>query len=100
MPQKATHPETAKRLEEKAKEILTVLNSPEGIDLWKLRGLAISEGGLVNGTFYQNSRNLSNSTHQNYLQMKFDARRGPNLSEFMIDTGEKMGQNERATLPL
>jgi hypothetical protein len=41
--------ETAKRMEEKSRQILAVLNSPE-IDLWKLRGLAITEGGLINGT--------------------------------------------------
>ena len=37
-------------LEEKAKAIRTVLGEPE-VDLWKLRSLAISEGGLVNGEF-------------------------------------------------
>lgn len=34
---------------EKAKEIHAVLAEPE-VDLWKLRELALSEGGLVNGT--------------------------------------------------
>jgi hypothetical protein len=36
------------QLEDKAKEISFVLEQPD-IDLWKLRTLAISEGGLVNG---------------------------------------------------
>ena len=36
------------KAEEKAKEISALLDQPE-IDLWKLRALAISEGGLVNG---------------------------------------------------
>ena len=35
---------------QKAKEIEAVLRD-ENVDLWKLRGLAISEGGLVNGSF-------------------------------------------------
>lgn len=36
---------------DKAKEIEAVLQDEEGdVDLWRLRGLALSEGGLVNGT--------------------------------------------------
>ena len=34
----------------KAIEISNVLSEPN-VDLWKLRELALSEGGLVNGTF-------------------------------------------------
>ena len=34
----------------KAEEIRRVLSEPV-VDLWKLRELALSEGGLVNGTF-------------------------------------------------
>jgi hypothetical protein len=44
---------SAKRLEEKSRQILAVLHATTTsgeIDLWKLRGLAITEGGLVNGT--------------------------------------------------
>ena len=33
---------------DKAKEIALVLSQPD-VDLWRLRELAISEGGLVNG---------------------------------------------------
>jgi hypothetical protein len=36
-------------LDAKAEEINLVLSEPD-VDLWKLRGLALSEGGLVNGT--------------------------------------------------
>jgi hypothetical protein len=39
---------SAAYLTEKAQEIERVLSGPE-IDLWKLRELALSEGGLVNG---------------------------------------------------
>ena len=35
---------------EKAIEINQVLNEPE-IDLWRLREFALTEGGLINGTF-------------------------------------------------
>jgi hypothetical protein len=38
-------------LVEKAVEIILILNEPE-IDLWRLRELAISEGGLVNGKLF------------------------------------------------
>lgn len=38
----------AKQLEAKAEEINRVLGE-EDVDLWKLRELALSEGGLVNG---------------------------------------------------
>lgn len=34
----------------KREEILEVLTKPE-VDLWKLRELALSEGGLVNGEY-------------------------------------------------
>jgi hypothetical protein len=34
----------------KAEEINLILLQPE-VDLWRLRELALSEGGLVNGTF-------------------------------------------------
>jgi hypothetical protein len=37
-----------KELQEKAEEINLVLLQPD-VDLWKLRELALSEGGLVNG---------------------------------------------------
>jgi len=37
------------QMTDKAKEIEVVLEE-ENVDLWKLRGLALSEGGLVNGT--------------------------------------------------
>ena len=36
-------------LKEKAEEINLVLLQPS-VDLWRLRELALSEGGLVNGT--------------------------------------------------
>jgi hypothetical protein len=36
-------------LKGKAEEIYLVLAEPE-VDLWKLRELALTEGGLVNGT--------------------------------------------------
>ena len=35
----------------KIAKILQVLDEPN-VDLWKLRGLALSEGGLVNGTLW------------------------------------------------
>jgi hypothetical protein len=38
-------------LEAKAEEINLVLSEPD-VDLWKLRALALSEGGLVNGTCF------------------------------------------------
>jgi hypothetical protein len=38
------------QFQEKAKQIRAVLNQQPAIDLWQLRALAISEGGLVNGT--------------------------------------------------
>ena len=37
-------------LQKKAEEIELLLSQPD-IDLWKLRGLALMPGGLVNGTF-------------------------------------------------
>jgi hypothetical protein len=37
-------------LQKKAEEIELLLSQPD-IDLWKLRGLALTPGGLVNGTF-------------------------------------------------
>ena len=40
-----------KSLEKKAEEINLVLLQPQ-VDLWKLRGLALSEGGLVNGACF------------------------------------------------
>lgn len=39
------------RLVEKAHDIDLILNEPE-IDLWMLRELALTEGGLVNGMFF------------------------------------------------
>lgn len=57
-------PEIAKRLEEKAKVIHDILNSNETIDLWKLRGLAIAEGGLVNGMYGPSSWRIF--THKNH----------------------------------
>jgi hypothetical protein len=43
------HPNTKQaRMREKAEEINLVLLAPD-VDLWKLRELALSEGGLVNG---------------------------------------------------
>jgi hypothetical protein len=36
-------------LDAKAEEINLILSEPD-VDLWKLRALALSEGGLVNGT--------------------------------------------------
>jgi hypothetical protein len=39
-----------KNMQEKAEEINLVLLRPD-VDLWKLRELALSEGGLVNGTY-------------------------------------------------
>ena len=35
----------------KAEEIRRILSEPV-VDLWKLRELALTEGGLVNGKFY------------------------------------------------
>jgi len=40
--------ETPPYLEDKAAEITQVLAAPK-VDLWKLRELSLSEGGLVNG---------------------------------------------------
>ena len=40
---------SASKLAEKEREIEDVLCSPD-VDLWRLRELALSEGGLVNGT--------------------------------------------------
>jgi hypothetical protein len=37
--------------DDKAQEIEQILNEEE-VDLWRLRELALSEGGLVNGTLY------------------------------------------------
>jgi hypothetical protein len=45
-------------LEAKAEEINLVLSEPD-VDLWKLRALALSEGGLVNGTY----NNISIAMH-------------------------------------
>jgi hypothetical protein len=39
----------------KAEQINLVLSEPD-VDLWKLRELALTEGGLVNGTFPYLSR--------------------------------------------
>jgi hypothetical protein len=39
---------TYRTLQEKADEINLVMLQPD-VDLWKLRELALSEGGLVNG---------------------------------------------------
>jgi hypothetical protein len=48
----ANHPnQYCYRLVEKALEIDLILNEPE-IDLWLLRELALTEGGLVNGTYF------------------------------------------------
>ena len=44
----ATNPSS--KLANKAEEIRHILSEPT-VDLWRLRELAISEGGLVNGTF-------------------------------------------------
>jgi hypothetical protein len=41
---------SALALASKAEEINLVLSEPD-VDLWRLRELAISEGGLVNGAF-------------------------------------------------
>jgi hypothetical protein len=38
------------QLAKKAEEIRLVLSGPD-VDLWKLRELALTEGGLVNGKF-------------------------------------------------
>lgn len=43
-------PSQFRDLQEKAEEINLVLLQPN-VDLWKLRELALTEGGLVNGTF-------------------------------------------------
>lgn len=48
-----TMSEHKRQLEKKARQIIEVLESPT-VDLWKLRGLAISQGGLVNGRFLIN----------------------------------------------
>jgi hypothetical protein len=40
-----------RNLQEKAEEINLVLLQP-AVDLFKLRELALSDGGLVNGTYY------------------------------------------------
>jgi hypothetical protein len=42
---------TYRNLQEKADEINLELLQPD-VDLWKLRELALSEGGLVNGMSY------------------------------------------------
>jgi hypothetical protein len=47
----ALHHVASYHLVEKAVEINLILNEPE-IDLWRLRELAISEGGLVNGKLF------------------------------------------------
>lgn len=36
--------------DDKARQIRAVLNQQPVIDLWQLRALALSDGGLVNGT--------------------------------------------------
>jgi hypothetical protein len=51
-----THHQTTKatpfrNLQEKAEEINLTLLQPD-VDLWKLRELALSDGGLVNGTYF------------------------------------------------
>ena len=43
---------TLQGLKEKADEINLLLLSPS-VDLWRLRELALSEGGLVNGTLIE-----------------------------------------------
>ena len=45
------------RLTEKAELINRVLSEPE-VDLWKLRELALSDGGLVNGEFPMSCQNV------------------------------------------
>lgn len=40
----------AEIFQRKAEEIIQVLSEPQ-VDLWKLRELALSDGGLVNGVF-------------------------------------------------
>lgn len=42
---------TPHNLQEKAEEINLTLLQPD-VDLWKLRELALSEGGLVNGKIF------------------------------------------------
>lgn len=42
---------TPTAMAEKAEEIRRILSEPV-VDLWKLRELALTEGGLVNGKFY------------------------------------------------
>ena len=44
--------QTLQGLKEKADEINLLLLQPT-VDLWRLRELALSEGGLVNGTFFR-----------------------------------------------
>lgn len=41
---------TPGRFSDKAEEIDRILSTPD-VDLWRLRELALSEGGLVNGTY-------------------------------------------------
>jgi hypothetical protein len=50
--QRAVKQHQAAQFQEKAKQIRAVLNQQPAVDLWQLRALAISEGGLVNGTKY------------------------------------------------
>mmetsp|Transcript_22323 Transcript_22323/g.62265 ORF Transcript_22323/g.62265 Transcript_22323/m.62265 type:complete len:85 (+) Transcript_22323:633-887(+) len=47
-------------LQEKAAEINLILLQPD-VDLWKLRELALSEGGLVNGELLRKSLSLGSS---------------------------------------
>ena len=55
------------QLSKKAKEISLVLSAPD-IDLWKLRELALTEGGLVNGMF-----GCRQVTYRHYERTVFEA---------------------------
>jgi hypothetical protein len=44
-------PSASAAMQTKAEEINLILLQPQ-VDLWRLRELALSEGGLVNGKFY------------------------------------------------
>ena len=79
------HPTNSRqsRLREKAEEINLVLLEPD-VDLWKLRELAISDGGLVNGAWnHEHCRLLPffqlNSPSFDQLQTLFAAELGPSL---------------------
>lgn len=37
-------------MDRKAREIRKILEDPQGVDLWRLRELALTEGGLLDGT--------------------------------------------------